>query len=402
MRKIMILGAGIYQLPLILQAKKMGLYTIVVSRPGNYPGFDAADKVYEVDTKNSQEILAIAQKEEIDGICTTGTDVAVKTIGFVCSHMKLAGIGEEAASVVTNKRRMKEAFVQHGVSTADFEIVQSQEEAKAALERLGFPAVIKAVDNSGSRGVIRVNSMEEVNDAYLQACHYTDMPYLLIEEFIDALEIGIDAFVLDHTLCLMLPHDKYVYSSNQVTIPVGHHFPYSCSPKLLEVLTEQMQRAIIATGMNDCPINADVFVKGDQAFVIEVGGRSGATCIPELISMHCGFNYYEKMIRAALGEHVDFSFEQQKPCMAKLIFSKKSGVVTDAGIEILEELKEEGVSAQMDYPVGTRVHSMKNGTDRIGHVIAPTNDEDILEEVAKRLRKNIWIDRENLEELWRE
>ena len=44
--KIMILGAGIYQVPLIETAKKMGLYTIVVSIPGNYPGFALADKVY--------------------------------------------------------------------------------------------------------------------------------------------------------------------------------------------------------------------------------------------------------------------------------------------------------------------------------------------------------------------
>lgn len=38
MKKIMILGAGIYQVPLIRTARRMGLYTIVVSIPGDYPG----------------------------------------------------------------------------------------------------------------------------------------------------------------------------------------------------------------------------------------------------------------------------------------------------------------------------------------------------------------------------
>ena len=42
MKKIMILGAGIYQVPLIKTAKRLGLYTIVVSIPGNYPGFALA------------------------------------------------------------------------------------------------------------------------------------------------------------------------------------------------------------------------------------------------------------------------------------------------------------------------------------------------------------------------
>ena len=45
MKKILILGAGIYQVPLIKKAKEMGLYTIVASIPGNYPGFSYADKV---------------------------------------------------------------------------------------------------------------------------------------------------------------------------------------------------------------------------------------------------------------------------------------------------------------------------------------------------------------------
>ena len=44
MKKIMILGAGIYQVPLILKAKEMGLYTLVVSYPGPYPGFALADE----------------------------------------------------------------------------------------------------------------------------------------------------------------------------------------------------------------------------------------------------------------------------------------------------------------------------------------------------------------------
>ena len=46
MTKIMILGAGIYQVPLIKKSIELGIYTIVVSIPGDYPGFKYADKVY--------------------------------------------------------------------------------------------------------------------------------------------------------------------------------------------------------------------------------------------------------------------------------------------------------------------------------------------------------------------
>ena len=50
MKKVLILGAGIYQVPLIKKVKEMGYYVIVSSIPGDYPGFQYADKVYYENT----------------------------------------------------------------------------------------------------------------------------------------------------------------------------------------------------------------------------------------------------------------------------------------------------------------------------------------------------------------
>ena len=87
MRKILILGAGVYQVPLIRKARQLGLNTIAVSCPGIYPGFGIADKKYFVDTINFGDILEIARKEKISGICTTGTDVPMVTLGRIADEL---------------------------------------------------------------------------------------------------------------------------------------------------------------------------------------------------------------------------------------------------------------------------------------------------------------------------
>ena len=87
MKKLMIMGAGIYQVPLIKRAKEMGIYTIVVSIPGNYPGFALADQICYENTVDYERILEVAKREQIDGIVTAGTDVAVITIGKVCDEL---------------------------------------------------------------------------------------------------------------------------------------------------------------------------------------------------------------------------------------------------------------------------------------------------------------------------
>ena len=109
-KKLLILGAGIYQVPLINTAKRMGVETIVTSIPGDYPGFAVADKVYYENTVDYEAILRLARSEKIDGVVTAGTDVAVPTIGKLCDELGLRGLSFEAASIAANKLLMKEAY----------------------------------------------------------------------------------------------------------------------------------------------------------------------------------------------------------------------------------------------------------------------------------------------------
>ena len=94
---ILILGAGIYQVPLIKKAQELGLRAVITSIPGNYPGFAAADKVYYANTTDKDAVLDIARSERVAAVTTTGTDVAVSSIGYVCRKLGLCGISEQAA-----------------------------------------------------------------------------------------------------------------------------------------------------------------------------------------------------------------------------------------------------------------------------------------------------------------
>ena len=368
MKKIMILGAGIYQVPLIKTAKKNGIYTIVVSIPGNYPGFAIADKVYYENTVDHETIMRLAKEEQIDGIVTAGTDVAVITIGKVCDEMGLKGLSAEAAEAATNKLIMKTCYEANGVNTARFrKIAVSDEDYAGKLAGLEFPLIFKSVDSSGSRGITRVDTPEEFEAARQNAINNTRSDYYIVEEFIEGDEFGAQAFVQDGVVEFILPHGDYVFHGD-TGVPIGHYAPFDVSPEMIDAIRAELEKAVRAMGLNNCAVNADFIMKDGKAYVLEVGGRSGATCLAELTSIYYGFDYYEKILRVALGEKVDFTpAEVLTPNASMLLSTDKAGTIVSQTNG--NEPDPDIVDIHFDYNVGDSVRAFRVGPDRIGHVI---------------------------------
>lgn len=403
MDKILIMGAGIYQVPLIETAKRIGLYTIVASIPGNYPGFALADQVYYINTTDQEAILEVARKEQVSGICTAGTDVAVATIGYVNQSMGLAGVSMQAGRVTSDKTLMQDMFKAGGVASARHIRARTIEEVRQAAAEIGFPVVIKCVDSSGSRGISIVSSEEELEPAFADALKYSRRDYCLVEEKLPGEEIGIDGIVQDGKLIFIAPHRKCVYRSGETVITAGHDFPFTGSAELTEEIRRQTELAVAAIGLDNCAVNLDAFVDGDRMYVIEIGGRSGATCIPELISMHYGFDYYEMILHLALGQPVLCGEpEQTIPCRARLIMCPIPGRITAIDRQTIDQMREEGIRIGLDYDEGADVEAMRNGTDRIGQVIAAVDNEQQIERIMDRVYHCIRLDDRPLDELWAE
>lgn len=70
--------------------------------------------------------------------------------------------------LTTNTAAMKKAFMEYGVSTAQYFEISSEEELKNALDKIKLPVIIKATDLQGSNGIYIAKTEK---DAY--ACIYS-------------------------------------------------------------------------------------------------------------------------------------------------------------------------------------------------------------------------------------
>lgn len=387
-KKLMILGAGYYQLPLIRRANALGHETIVCSTPGDYPGIAEAGIWENASTMAPDACLAVAKRHNIDGICVCGTDVVMPTLGRVVDAFGLRGPGFAATERSTDKAAMKAAFMELGVRTAPYAKVTSLNECQAAAKEWGFPVVMKVVDSSGSKGIAIVKSAEELEAAYPEIIAETQKSYIIVEAFVEGEEFGAQAFVADGELTFVMPHGDMIFWGD-TGVPVGHYAPFEASDSLLRDIREQLTKCVAALDISYTAINADFILKDGQVFVLEIGARAGSTLLPELVSVHYGIDYYDYLINAALGGDVSWKGEPSQACVVEVLTSEKSGELVSYS---LPPVGGDVLQLELIVGPGSQVTKFKNAYHRIGHLVVKGESLEAAQQLTEQVKSEIVLE----------
>ena len=395
-KSALVLGAGIYQVPLIRHVQDRGMRAIVLSIPGPYPGIALADEFVPVNTTDERGVVQIAHDRGVSAVLTTGTDVALRSLGAVVDELGLPGPSYETACRATNKLDMKRALAAGGVRTARFVEVRDPSQAEAAWDELLSPhdadapwygVMAKCPDRSGSRGIVRACSRGDVRPATERAIGASLCGYALMEEFVEGHEIGVDGYVDEHgSVSLMALHDKRAKGDGRANVPVGHRMSAGFTKKCLNQtdIAEQVAHTTRAIGMRSCFYNMDILVDdAGRAWVIEVGVRAGATCIPEVVGGHLGFDYYDAMVDVALGEQPVFPRSPLRGASeGRLLLTMRSAVAAQVDIaSVLSPIETRyglTLDASLDYAPGEDLPRFENGTSRIGQVTCVGDDPAVV------------------------
>jgi len=304
-RGVIIIGAGLMQIPLIQAARRMGLRTIVTDYNRRAPGFAMADIALEVSTRNIDFSVLIARRiaEQIPvhGVLTVGTD-ASRTVSAVAAALELPGIRYDVAERATNKVKMRQCFKEHGVPSPDFEYVWSREDARRAVSRLGLPAVIKPADNMGARGVRLLSHKREIDDAFTDARRASVSGMLIIEEFMKGEELSIDALVWDGRIEITGIADRIINGSPYF-IELGHTMPSIMPQKVQEQAVEVMKQGIRALGIDTGAAKGDIKITPEGPKIGELAARlSGGFMSGYTYPLATGVNLMSAALRISMGE----------------------------------------------------------------------------------------------------
>ena len=166
-KKLAILGASYLQIPLINKANEMGLETHVFAWELGAVGKELASHFYPISILDKEAILRKCDEIRIHGITTIATDIAMPSVNYIAKELNLIGNSMEATLISTDKFEMRKALSSKNILCPRFSFYEIDNFQNH--EGLEFPLIVKPTDRSGSRGVTKVNSIDEANKAILKA-----------------------------------------------------------------------------------------------------------------------------------------------------------------------------------------------------------------------------------------
>lgn len=388
MKKLMILGAGYTQVPLHNAAHRLGYKTIAASIPGNYDCFNIADEIAYTDISDPEAVAAAAKQFGADAVATCGLDLAMKAIGYTNDALSLNGPSKAAAETVSNKYLMKQALTKSGVTTAAFFCIHNEDELEEAMKQLTFPVILKATDQMGSRGIFKSNTPDEARENFVKSMAATKKDYCLIEKFIEGPLFGVEAMVQNGEIVFMLPNNTEAFEG-ATNIPIGHSVPFNTLDRHGDTIKKEVTAAIRAVGLDNCPVNCDCILNGDDVYIVELTGRSGATGLSEMVSQKYGINYYEIIARIAMGEDVKpfFTNETKLAVLTHTMTAPREGILR----KIINNNPECSNVKELTFNIskGDHIQPFTNGRDRIGQTLITSDTLDDCRKILKELESHI-------------
>jgi len=396
--RLMVLGAGMCQVPIIRRARGMGFEVIAVSIAGNYPGLSIADRSYEIDVRDKERILEVAQEEGICGILTDQTDIPVPTVAYVAERLGLPGVSYDCACRFTNKYLMREYAEKAGVPVPKFAKASSPEEARDSAAGMKMPVIVKPVDSQGSRGVTVAADLSELDGVVDAALSFSPSSTVIVEEFFEGREVVIQGFVSGCRLTNLVMGDRVYFDIPNLFIPKQTLFP-SLLPEDLKARVFAVNTRLIESLAPRFGITHSEYLVNERTGdirLVETAIRGGGVFISsDLIPLACGIDVNDLIIRLATGREgapLDASGMVRR-ASGYVCFTLPEGVIRKIeGAEALRSLKGVHRAHIDDLYAGKRTGKLSDKTMRMGPILISGQDRDELDATMSKIRDTFSIE----------
>ncbi|TQR17683.1 phosphoribosylamine--glycine ligase [Psychrobacillus vulpis] len=393
---ILVIGSGGREHAIVKQFKNSSSVSKVFVAPGN-AGMENDAQIVPIDVMEFEELEQFAKDNAID-LTFVGPEqplVAGIVDHFTKHGLRIFGPNKAAAQIEGSKSFAKELMKKYNIPTAAYETFTEVDKAKAYIEKLGAPIVIKADGLAAGKGVVVALTVEEANtaveDMIGNQLFGESSSSVVIEEFLVGEEISYMSFVHNGQIYPMVISQDHKRAYDGDKGPnTGGMGAYSPVPQISSEVVELAYNTVVvptvkAMELEGTPFTgilyAGLIITNEGPKVIEFNARFGdpetQVVLPRMTS-----DFGEFM--TALMDEKPFELEWSEEVMLGVVVASEgypSDVKKGAMLPELQTLTEAGLHV---FHAGTKAEAggfIANG----GRVILVAASEKTLKEAQQKV-----------------
>lgn len=391
----MLLGGLRYLLPVIEAAHKQGYYVITCDYIPENIAHKYSDEYHNVSIIDKAAVLALAHKLQIDGIISFAVDPGVVTASYVQEQMGLPAFGPyESVCILQNKDRFRNFLTEHGFNVPKAKGFSSVEEAMSEKYWFPWPCIVKPTDSAGSKGVTRVDSIEELEPALQYAFEHSLSKRIIVEEFIEkqGCSSDTDCFSVDGELKFVsFSAQRFDDNAPNPYTPSAYSWPSTMTVEQEKELGSEVQRLLTLLHMKTTIYNVETRIgTNGKPYIMEVSPRGGGNRLAEMLRYATGVDLITNAVRAAVGDEVT-GVEQKSyngHWAEVILHADKDGQF--ANLKINEDFyKSHVVQTDLWVKENDEVRAFRGANDAIGTLVLKFDSEEELVRALNNQRE--WL-----------
>ena len=332
-----------------------------------------------------------------DGILAVG-DRPTVLAAHLAKAFELSWHSVAAADASRHKLASHLALRAFGLPTAEFRVVSLAETPEAAAHATTFPAVLKPLALSGSRGVMRVDDAEHFVTAFERLRYILMTPdvrrerdaahdQILVESFIPGREYAVEGLMTEGRFQLLALFDKPDPLDGPFFEETIYVTPSRAERRVQEQIAHEIARAARALGLAHGPLHGECRVHGTEVYVLEVAARPiGGLCARALrfcAGETCEVSLEEVLLRHAVGQDVTGYHREVDASGVMMIPIPKRGVLRSvAGLA-----EARAVPGIVDIRITAKTDALltplPEGRSYLGFIFARSSDPAIVEHALR-------------------
>lgn len=382
-----VLGGTVPHVSLVKKLKDRDYYVLLADYTKNPPAKAFADEHIIVSTLDCNAILDLAKERSASLVISTSVDQSNATCCYVAEKLGLPHpYSYETALKVTNKGLMKKVFSDYQIPTSSYVVVESVEDD--ALNAVRYPAVVKPVDCNSSKGVLRVDTKEEMIAAVRNALELSRTSQAIVEGFNVGYEIQVDCLAYENEADVLMTRQKrHIDGSNSMVLQsIGSIVPAHLTNALQEQAFEIANKILKGFGLRNTPFFYQAIVTETGIQVLEFAPRSGGGLSSYMLESFVDYDIVEAGICSFLNERIPHKKRPIDKCYLTTLLYMNAGVFDK--VEGLEVLK--GNNDIMDYFVyrhsGAVLDEDMRSSNRIASfVISGDDQQDVMQKYQRAM-----------------